>query len=79
MQIFAKTVTGKTITLDVEASDTIDNVNDNIQDKEGTQIASRCPEIPTTAQPIWCCRCESPIGEVDGYGVIGCDGGVLSL
>ena len=26
MQIFVKTLTGKTITLDVEASDTIDNV-----------------------------------------------------
>lgn len=35
MQIFVKTLTGKTITLDVEASDTIENVKQNIQDKEG--------------------------------------------
>jgi len=35
MQIFVKTLTGKTITLDVEASDNIQAVKQKIQDKEG--------------------------------------------
>lgn len=35
MQIFVKTLTGKTITLDVESSDTIQHVKEKIQEKEG--------------------------------------------
>jgi ubiquitin-large subunit ribosomal protein L40e len=35
MQIFVKTLTGKTITLDVESSDSIENVKQKVQEKEG--------------------------------------------
>ncbi|KAF8458234.1 ubiquitin-related domain-containing protein [Kalaharituber pfeilii] len=35
MQIFVKTLTGKTITLEVESSDSIDVVKTKIQEKEG--------------------------------------------
>ena len=35
MQLFVKTLTGKTITFEVEPSDSIENVKRNIQDKEG--------------------------------------------
>jgi hypothetical protein len=37
MQIFVKTLTGKTITLDVESSDTIENVKSKIQVRTATE------------------------------------------
>ena len=36
MQIFVKTLTGDTLTLDVEPSDTIENCKQKIHDKKGS-------------------------------------------
>lgn len=35
MQIFVRTLTGKTVTLEVESSDTIENIKQKMQEKEG--------------------------------------------
>jgi len=35
MQIFVRTLTGRTVTLDVESSDSVESVKRKLQDKEG--------------------------------------------
>jgi len=49
MQIFVKTLTGKTITLEVESSDTIDNVKSKIQGQSPTQWCNSLGRRPKAA------------------------------
>ena len=48
MQIFVKTLTGKTITLGVESSDAINNAK--IQGKEGILQISNASSLPAAAR-----------------------------
>ena len=54
MQIFVKTLTGKTITLEVESSDTIDNVKSKIQVGTWPQLCSAfSPRSSLTRKPFY--------------------------
>merc|ERR1712226_294352 len=51
MQIFVKTLTGKTITLEVEASDTIENVKAKIQKCKSLSRLSPARPLPSRLRP----------------------------
>ena len=64
MQIFVKTLTGKTITLEVESSDTIENVKAKIQVQKSrcswagcSSLQMACRRLMRRAGPGWPLPC----------------------
>jgi hypothetical protein len=49
MQIFVKTLTGKTITLEVESSDTIDNVKTKSRTRKEFLLTSNVSSLPASS------------------------------
>merc|ERR1712225_61959 len=49
MQIFVKTLTGKTITIEVEGTDTIEAVKAKIQDRRGSHLTSSASSSPASS------------------------------
>ena len=49
MQLFVKTLDGKTLTVDAEEEDTIEDIKNKIMEKEGVPTGAPCP-IPATRQ-----------------------------
>ncbi len=41
MQIFVKTLTGKTMTVDVESQDSVESIKQKIQDREGVPVSEQ--------------------------------------
>merc|ERR1711874_504826 len=70
MQIFVKTLTGKTITLDVEASDTIDNVKANSrQGRDPTRSAAFDLRRQATGRRAHVVRLQHPKGVHAPFGL----------
>uniref|UniRef100_A0A453CYH9 Ubiquitin-like domain-containing protein n=1 Tax=Aegilops tauschii subsp. strangulata TaxID=200361 RepID=A0A453CYH9_AEGTS len=57
MQIFVKTPTGKTITVEVESGGAVDSLKAKIHEKEGTRLRLRPPSPASVAPLLASARC----------------------